>query len=838
MNKLFTRKSVILLLSFCLAMGLNLYYRSFSINFPHLKKQAKIAVEGSFRKAVSEDVQKRFPQFYYLAKEEISKTRFSQGEKQNRKEINKRTQDLYATLKSRFQDDANQTYLMELDCWHWARYVDNVVKFGHPGDEVIDGRQWDALMIAPIGSFMTWTQFLFYLSGYLYKLFSIFKVVPLFTFLFYLPLLFASIFIAVLFFFSFRYSGKIGAVTSALFVGLAPCFVPRSCAGWFDTDILNMLFPLLIVWTYLSYREAVSFKKRMAWISLTSFIIGLYCFTWPYWWFILAIILVYEAISLIYTAFSYFYLKKNYPDLVKRRVIPLVSLFALSFCFAFLIAGRIPLEVLYIQIIKATALGKPLLPSIWPNVFFTVGELQKAHFKEIVRSIGGIWIFWPAVLCMVSLFIRAIFYKKYAALKRAPIIIFAIWFVVMFIASTRGVRFVVFLLIPLGISLGWVLNDAYKYFRNKKNMFGIILIAALFLGENSLIVNRGYASAQSIFSLMDDTWYKVLTLIEEKTPPETILNSWWDFGDWFKAVANRRVIFDGQSQDVPQAYWMAKAILSRDEEEAIGILRMLNNGGNRAFEIMNNYIKDQLTTVLLLESLIPSKPEMAQQVLLKYLPPLATEKVMEMLFYNPPKAGFIVDYTMISKVGAISYLGNWDFSKVYIAQNFNSREKDKILSRLKSLMGSKLDRDIDRFYQEAFLISNRNSDEWLSRRLQFYSDVINGREKDGMVLFENGFIYNIKEQTIQSNLGQIPGSIFVLAGNDVVEKPCQGANLPFSVLVYKVENEYKCIFLDRELGKSMFVRLYFLKGEGLRHFSSYIDAEEGNNRIRFLNIRW
>ena len=44
--------------------------------------------------------------------------------------------------------------------------------------------------------------------------------------------------------------------------------------------------------------------------------------------------------------------------------------------------------------------------------------------------------------------------------------------------------------------------------------------------------------------------------------------------------------------------------------------------------------------------------------------------------------------------------------------------------------------------------SNRNSDEWLSRRLQFYSDVINGREKDGMVLFENGFVYNIKDETM------------------------------------------------------------------------------------------
>ena len=49
---------------------------------------------------------------------------------------------------------------------------------------------------------------------------------------------------------------------------------------------------------------------------------------------------------------------------------------------------------------------------------------------------------------------------------------------------------------------------------------------------------------------------------------------------------------------------------------------------------------------------------------------------------------------------------------------------------------------------------------------------------------------------------------------------------------------YKCILLDRELGMSIFTRLYFLRGKGLKHFIPFIDAEEGNNYIRYFNIIW
>ena len=102
--------------------------------------------------------------------------------------------------------------------------------------------------------------------------------------------------------------------------------------------------------------------------------------------------------------------------------------------------------------------------SVWPNVYYTVGELRRVNVKAIADATGGPIIFASAVFSMIVLLVRALVIPDYDYYKRTIIVIFAVWFTSMFFASLRGVRFVVFLFIPLGISLGWALNELYEHF--------------------------------------------------------------------------------------------------------------------------------------------------------------------------------------------------------------------------------------------------------------------------------------------------------------------------------------------------------------------------------------
>jgi len=825
------KKKFIFLIPLAFVLFINLYFRAFPIYFPQFKTQAKNIVLNGIRQAITQEVFKRYPQYDPLAKERLINTHFAQYLKQNASEIEKQIKNLYLKFKEKYQDETGQTYLMELDCWHWSRYVENVFLRGYPGDMVIKGKQFDRLMLSPSGMQLSWDNFLYYFSAYLYKIFLFFKYVPLFTFLFYLPLFFIFLFIMGLYFFSFTQGKYIGALISCLFIGLSTSFIPRSCAGWFDKDILNLLFPVLIIWVYLLNYKASSFRQKLFWIFFSCFWIGLFCFTWTMWWFVFVIILAYEFLHIFIQLIIYGYYKKDYRAFPKEHIINFLLFIFFSFFWIIILCGFEPLVVLFNQLKSAIFLSKPLRESIWPNVYATVGELKKMSLQEIVNSFGNAGLFFSAFLSLLFILIRNLFYHPEDEYKRHSIGILTLWFLGMLYASFQGVRFLVFLTVPLGIALGRFINDIYEYIKIKFGFLKSVLISGcLVIIFSSQFFNNANRVSRGIFPLMDDQWYKVLTLLRDTTPKEAVINSWWDFGDWFKVVAKRRVIFDGQTQNKPQAYWMAKAILSENEEEALGILRMLNNGGNQAFEIINEYLKDPLAAVLLLERVLGLSYYEAKDILEDFLPTRTTQELLSLLFDKTVPIYFIVDYSMVYKISAISFLGNWNFAKVYIVKNFNKEEKEKILERL-----VKLGKDsslMQRFYQEAFLISSQNIDTWLSQVLQFYSEPVRGTLKDNLVYFENGFIYNPKEKTIYTNSGQIPRSLFFIEDDQIKERVYLNANQIFSILVYQIQPEiYKAILLDQALGKSLFVRLYFLRGKTLKHFKPHIEAEEANNFI-------
>ena len=264
----------------------------------------------------------------------------------------------------------------------------------------------------------------------------------------------AALFLIALYLFSYRYSGHLGAVISCFFVGLAPMFIQRSCVGWFDKDILNLLFPVLILWAYARNCSDMPLKKRLLWISFSSFWVGLFCFNWTHWWFIFFIILMYEVLYLAYLAFSHIYFNKDNLRLIKQHIVSLVLFPAFSFLFIIVFSGYEPLRILYTDTLVAIALTKPLVGSVWPNVLYTVGELRRADLQAISASLGSAWVFASTFICLSILFIRALRDKQYEESKRISIIILAIWFFAMLFASFKGIRFVVFLIIPLGVSCG------------------------------------------------------------------------------------------------------------------------------------------------------------------------------------------------------------------------------------------------------------------------------------------------------------------------------------------------------------------------------------------------
>ena len=287
---------------------------------------------------------------------------------------------------------------------------------------------------------------------------------------------------------------------------------------------------------------------------------------------------------------------------------------------------------------------------------------------------------------------------------------------------------------------------------------------------------------------------------------------------------------------------MANVLITNDEETAINTLRMLNNGGNLAFETINQHLDNPLKSVLLLKKILALDSGEAKKILEAGLPPSVTGEIIRLIF-EPPKsqAYFIVDPTMLGKMNAISYLGNWDFLKVHISQNLKNGADTHTIDELIQSGGNST--AIQKFHQEASLLNQSGTNNWVSQRLRFNSDLLKIKENGGLALFDNGLVYNPREQAVyfysrEDNKYKTPKSLFIVENNELKEIIYPHNQISPSVLILKEEEAYQAIMLNQNLAKSLFTRLYFLNGLGLKHFKPFLEEKDGEGAIKVFEIIW
>lgn len=280
---------------------------------------------------------------------------------------------------------------------------------------------------------------------------------------------------------------------------------------------------------------------------------------------------------------------------------------ALIFCW--LIAHKNLIVSVISSISHHSKLGSSQTASIWPGVYYTVSELRRIHPAQLLRGLNGVVLFVFSLLGALVIFIKA---KR---TQTGHFVVLMIWwtFFALFI-SFKGARFIAFLAIPLGIFFGAFIQSIYSWL--KKN-YGINFIRSIVcwaafslfvLWSSITIIHSGFKSAGKIFPFMNDGWHKALITLKEKTPEESVINTWWDYGSFIKAVAQRRVIFDGQSQRGSLAYWMAQSLITSSEHETLAILRMVNNTSGELVDDLNTFFDDQFQSAALLKTIVSVPP--------------------------------------------------------------------------------------------------------------------------------------------------------------------------------------------------------------------------------------
>ncbi len=855
-----TKKLFVFVLVFaCLIAGI--YFRFYAFSLPVLDLVARQEVLDEESKMAKKIVEEKYPGFSAVSKGKIIERFLKENTGTHNLDLEVKIDRRSEELKNRFRDNGGNVYLAGIDSYYWLRLLENLIKNGHVGDRVVDGIEYDDLIGAPVDSASRKSMHI-WMGLACYKVVSFINPgVPLSNALFYLPL-FLSVIIGVFSFFAARQLGAddLGAFFASVAINLSPFFLERSIGEWFDTDIYNVLFPLLVFGTFVFCFKDRNLLKRVFFCCLSAFFLACYAATWKGWWFIFDIMLVSYFIFIVNLKLALADERQEEQAEPKKagemrgHWFLLAIFFFSSSLFVVCMNGFSVWKDFFIEPLNLWNILQVTPQALWPNVYRTVAELKGVNSFELMMVLGGSFVFFTALTGLLYLFL----FKKTVRDERYGFGILAatLWIVIIFCATLQAFRFALLLVVPLGLAFGLSFTAIYQLVESKiKNLQRKKLsylcrfsVVAVFSGYLFLNISHINAKLLPVLPQMTDEWHSVLTKIKNETPENAIINSWWDFGHWFKALGSRRVLFDGMTQNTPYAYWMAKALLSDKEDEAAGILRMINVNDNKAVDFLEK--QDGMNLVKAVE-LVQKACGMAaigdaQAYLVEHhLSVPAAKEAAALLFPERlPPVYFIVSYDMIAKVGAITYIGNWDFRKVDAWFKHQEFSKDEFLIYAEHYYGMALPEAVNLDLEISFL-DDDEAKAWFSKSMYHTSPLSDVKKKDtDLLFFANGLALDLKSyhgyvaSEFQEKQGT-PEYVFYMDGDKIIEVAQQDSDKAFSALLVPKGDSYQSILTDALFARSMLARLYFFKGRGLKHFKLFAESEDKDgNAIYCYKIEW
>ena len=304
-------------------------------------------------------------------------------------------------------------------------------------------------------------------------------------------------------------------------------------------------------------------------------------------------------------------------------------------------------------------------------------------------------------------------------------VLFIVWVVITAIAASRGSRFITTIVLPFGLLAGIFVGYATDYVKTKLDndkllmavilvagflaayplaavtipVFGVILflliaivggitvyrlkssrsastkvpikkyvaIVAIALALITPTVCGAYQTANQVVPGTSDPMWDSMLWINENTPNNTVIASWWDFGYLFEIAADRQVVFDGGTQTGnSRAFWLGQAMTTDNMDLSAGIFRMLGTTGENATNTLTEYTGSAGKAIDILIDILPKTAGDAKNTLINTYG-LTTEQANTIIPLthpdNPRSVVFVASSDMLQKAGWWTYFGAWDFDK-------------------------------------------------------------------------------------------------------------------------------------------------------------------------------
>ncbi len=497
---------------------------------------------------------------------------------------------------------------------------------------------------------------------------------------------------------------------------------------------------------------------------------------------------------------------------------------------------------------------------------------RKVSFEE--NYFVGVAVWYALLIRFISWFASHLFFFYifvsiplaigifYALLEKKKIdlkygLLLCIWFIGTIYASTKGIRFIMVLVPALSVAIG--LGVAFLYKLLAETLSASLKIKQLYVQSMLILaiglllfvpITIGYNIGYNQLPLINDQWYNTLQKINKEAASDAIVNSWWDFGHWFKAIADRPVTFDGGSQDTPQAHWIGKVLLTDNEQEAIAILRMLDCGGNTAYDQIYNATNDSYGAVKLAKEIIMESKEDAKETLRENrISEEDASKILQYTHCDPPENYFITSQDMVGKAPVWAHFGSWNFDRAHIVNGVNTLTKEEAIAQIQKDIGVN-EEEANQLYIGA---TTTDSNYWISPWPSYVSSPTSCWQDREMLLCAAGIMVNLTTGVaqVQTSGGYTyPKQLFYIDawGNFNLTDFSSGnySNIlvgqdgrSYSVAIIPEGSGFTGFLVDTDLLQSMFTRLFFFRGHNLKCFDLFdYQRTVTNEEIYVWKVDW
>jgi undecaprenyl-diphosphooligosaccharide---protein glycotransferase len=465
----------------------------------------------------------------------------------------------------------------------------------------------------------------------------------------FIPVL-ASLFILPLGIYFFRIGVPLSGLLGGLIGTFAGGYYMRSSIGRIDTDMLNLFFPVLAGLLILLAGKAKTVRN----VLLYSLAAGLSLFLFQWWYSKPAFTLAYFAV-LVFHLFG------------QRVRFQTVLLSALLFVLcaqpvtimggAGSIYGQLSRYFVIEDLASSIIIDNGITPATFPNTMTTISEVDHVPMREVLRRVlSNTTLDW---IGFVGFFGLAVF-KWRVLLPLLPMLALGL------LSFQSSNRFIMYLAPFIGIGLGWVLQlgiEGAFYFwprvhtentdkkgaphlnqpeENELTGKQADVLGAWWVRQGALYLGMGIffwlISGQTAISFVPGPsihtgLYATFLEVKRRVPENAALLTWWDYGYAITDANGLATFHDGGSQFSPKTYFIARGLISADQDELYDITQYLATEGNQGIA-KNNTSPEALLAAVRNPKLKP---------------------------WDPIYLFFTADMT--GKYGAISKLGSWDIVK-------------------------------------------------------------------------------------------------------------------------------------------------------------------------------